>query len=364
MAKGRRKGNELYDVLKAARHPFDSEEIVRLFSSVSEDRVGVLSAGLAEYISKNLPAAFEKRTGLSDYRANPYVLMTSASVMNLDDPARFADFLFNTKLYMALETSFGKSVESTLVGPYPFNSIDKWIEAPEKIAEFTALVGLSNQDKARQRTESVWREIDKSCISGNRRFLVGIKSGPNTINDTQVQAMTAAIADNHTKWMEQTRQTYPNIQELDIVIGLTYGTELSTNNKENQILAKLLDLGFVEEDRQARPGVLIDSATRTIRVYRFVGKDFWAFIGSPDNPSSAPFVFLEILLGLAKALSAVVESGPLEDRVNLKIRELAAALARLQFPRNSLPAWVREDFSENELFWFATAMTAFYDDGV
>jgi hypothetical protein len=364
MAKGSRKGNELYDVLKAARHAFDADDIVRLFSSVSEERVGVLSSGLAAYISTNLPAAFEKRNGLSDYRTNPYVLMTSASVMNLDDPARFADFLFNTKLYMALETSFGKSVESTLVGPYPFNSIDKWIEAPEKLAEFAELVGLSNQEKARKRTESVWREIDKSCVSGNRRYLVGIKSGPNTINDTQVQAMTAAIAENHTKWMEQTHRTYLNVRELDIVIGLTYGTERTTNNKDNQILAKLLDLGFEEEDREAKPGVLIDSPTRTIRVYRLIGKDFWAFIGNPNDRGSAQFVFLEVLLGLAKALASVVETGPLEEKVNAKIRALAAALAQLQFPRNSLPEWVREDFSETELFWFATAMTAFYDEGI
>lgn len=40
------------------------------------------------------------------------------------------------------------------------------------------------------------------------------------------------------------------------------------------------------------------------------------------------------------------------------------ALSKLKFPRNSLPEWVREDFSEDQLFWFATAMTAFYDQGI
>jgi len=69
MAK-RKSGNELFDVLKAPRHAFDSEGIVKLFSSVSADRVGVISAGLAEYIGKNLPAAFEKRDRLSDYPAS------------------------------------------------------------------------------------------------------------------------------------------------------------------------------------------------------------------------------------------------------------------------------------------------------
>jgi len=95
-----------------------------------------------------------------------------------------------------------------------------------------------------------------------------------------------------------------------------------------------------------------------------VGKDFWAFIGNPEDQSSSQFVFLEVLLGLAKALADVVDKGPLEDRVNLKMQQLAKELAKLSFPRGSLPEWVRKDFKENELFWFATALTAFYDEGI
>src|SRR5262249_26804302 len=150
------------------------------------------------------------------------VLMTSASVMDLRDPNRFADFLFNTKLYMALETSFGKSVEAAFLEQYPFGCETKWIEAPEKLAEFEALAGLSREERARRRTQSAWREIDRSVVVGMRRYLTSIKSGPNTINDTQVQAMTAAIAEHHVRWAQQTRETYPAVTELDVVIGLTY----------------------------------------------------------------------------------------------------------------------------------------------
>ena len=76
---------------------------------------------------------------------------------------------------------------------------------------------------------------------------------------------------------------------------------------------------------------------------------------------------LEVLLGLTQALSMGMAGAgvrPLEDRINERIRGLSAALARLQFPRDSLPDWLREDFSENQLFWFMTAMTAFYDEGI
>jgi hypothetical protein len=356
--------NPLFEALKAPRHSFDAREIVALFRRVSESRVTTLAAALSKYIAVNLPAAFERRDGLADYRTNPYVLLTSASVMNLSEPARFAEFLFNSKLYMALETSFGKSVEGTFTGLYPIASREKWREAPEKTAESAALEGLSRQEKARRRTASVWREVDKSCVLGKRRYLVSIKSGPNTINDTQVQAMTAAIVQHHRAWLEQSKKTYPGVNELHVIVGLTYGTARTTNNKDNQILAKLLDHGFEEENRTKKPGILIDSSTGTIRIYRVIGRDFWGLIGNPRKPQDADFVFLEVLLALAKALSTGIETASLETRINRKVQDLASALAKLQFPRNSLPEWVREDFSEDELFWFATAMTAFCDEGI
>ncbi len=356
--------NPFTAALKSRTHRFNTKEIVALFAKVTEERVETLAHALAGYISVNLPTALERRSHLADYRTNPYVLMTSASVMNLDDPRAFGTFLFNSKLYMGLETSFGKSIEAAFVGQYPVVSPNKWIEAPEKRAEFDALIGLSNEQKAQRRINSVWREIDKSVVIGARRYLTSIKSGPNTINDTQVQGMTRAIIDNYRTWLEQTRTTYPGVQEIDVVLGLTYGTDCTTNNKENQILVKLLESGFEEEDRATKPGVLIDSATRSVRVYRCVGKDFWAFIGQPDNPISADFVFLEVLLALAKALAVGIETADLETRINIKLQQLATALGQLQFPRNSLPEWIREDFTESQLFWFATAMTAFFDEGV
>ena len=71
-----------------------------------------------------------------------------------------------------------------------------------------------------------------------------------------------------------------------------------------------------------------------------------------------------MLLALSKALSKGAAEADLESRINAKINQLAGAIANLQFPRASLPEWVREDFSDDELVWFATAMSAFYDEGV
>ena len=355
-----------YKAIKARRHSFKPSDVSALLAQTDKDRVEALSDAISTYIVKNLPEAIDRREGLAEYRTNPYVLLTSASVMQLVGSEEFASFLFNNKLYMGLETSFGKSIESVLVLPYPMGATagNRWREAPEKVEEFKALAALEQEEKAQKRIDSVWREIDKECVVGKRRYMVSIKSGPNCINDTQVKGMTDAIAQQYAAWMTQTKKTYPGVNELDIVIGLTYGTDRATNNKENQILVKLLQKGFVEEDRATKPGVLIDAATRSVRVYRCIGIDFWSLIGNPADPSQAQFVYLEVLLALAKALSKGMTAASLEERVNTKIQQLALALAKLSFPRHSLPAWVREEFKEHELTWLAAAMSAFYDEGI
>jgi hypothetical protein len=355
-----------YKAIKTRRHSFSPTGVAALLAQSDKDRVEALSEAISTYIVKNLPEAIDRREGLAEYRTNPYVLLTSASVMQLVGSEEFAAFLFNNKLYMGLETSFGKSIKSVLVLPYPVGatSANRWKEPPEKVEESKALAELEQEEKAQRRIDSVWREIDKECVVGNRRYLVSIKSGPNCINDTQVKGMTDAIAQQYAAWMTQTKTTYPGVSELDIVIGLTYGTDRTTNNKENQILVKLLQKGFVEEDRDAKPGILIDATTRSVRVYRSIGIDFWSLIGNPSAPNQSQFVYLEVLLALAKALSKGMTAASLEERVNTKIQQLAAALANLSFPRNSLPAWVREEFKEHELTWLAAAMSAFYDEGI
>jgi hypothetical protein len=84
----------------------------------------------------------------------------------------------------------------------------------------------------------------------------------------------------------------------------------------------------------------------------------------PDRPGDAEFVFLEVLVALSKALATGMKAADIETRINVKIQQLCSALAKLQFPRNSLPEWIRDDFTEGQLFWFATAMSAFYDGGI
>ncbi len=285
--------------------------------------------------------------------------------MKLDDPHEFAQFIANTKLYMGLETSYGKSIETIVTGMYPLNATTGqfWEDPREKLAEFAVLKGLSRERKSQARNNSVWREIDRSCVYNKVRYLTSIKSGPNTINDTQVAGMKDAILQHHQEWFAASQANY-GVERIDIVLGLTYGTPKTTNNKDIQIIVKLRESGFREENPNNAPGVLVDDASGLIRVYRAIGTGFWAFIANPESPSSVSFAFLEILVSLAIALKKVSALSTVEDRLNAKLAMLANAIANLRFPKGALPLWVQDELGERELFWLASAMTAFYDEGI
>ena len=349
-----------YQAIKASM-PFEDELVSRALEGASPARVLALSADIEQYLIQYLPATITSKENLADYRTNPYVTMTTASTMNLQDPRDLANFLVNLKLYMSLETSFGKSLESTIMGHYPVTG-PRWGTPPEADAEAVSLSGLSLEERAIARTQSAWREIDRACVAdNNRRQLLTIKSGPSTINDTQVSAMTSAIVDHHERWLESSLND-DAVTGIDVVIGLTYGTEKSTNNKENQILVKLLDSGFVEVDRNSEPGVL-SARDGLVRVFRVVGRHFWSYAADPTRSTDTSFAFAEVLLALAHALKSVRDEKTIEDALNSRLDLLAEAIRGLRITSGNVPPWVANEFSEIELTWLAAAMTVFFDQG-
>lgn len=360
-------GNSFFRTARNVRTAFDPDEVADLFGWASEERVRGLEAKLKDYIGVNLPRVIASKKTLQDYRTNPYVLMATSSVMDLEDPQDFAQFLINNKLYMGLETSFGKSVESIVMGAYPTGvaegSGQRWEDPEEKLAEFAELKGLAGEERARRRGTSVWREVDRSALYGDRRYLLTIKSGPSTVNDTMVNALKDAIRDNHREWLRASQENH-GIEGVDVVLGLTYGTPKTTNNKDNQLVVKLLEEGFRWEDEVNKPGVLVDEETGLVRVYRLVGIDFWSFVARPDDPAYSRFVFLEVLLALSGALREVTAGREVEERLNDRLHMLSEAIGKLRFPRGSLPDWIRTEFEDKELVWLASAMTAFYDEGI
>lgn len=340
--------------------PLDQEVLRDRFLAVSRERVEAMSADLSEYMTENIPESIRRRTGLAGHRVSPYVLMTTASTMHLSDPRDLANFLVNLKLYMGLETSFGKSIESIVMGHYPIGGDNRWESAPEADAEFAALEGMSNEEKASARVDSSWREVDRVCLHGSRRQILTIKSGPSTINDTQVAGMATAISEHSSTWLESSREKFPDSDGIDVVVGLTYGTAKSTNNKENQILVKLIGNGFHELDRDKSPGVLVNDGG-DIQVYRKIGIDYWSYVGSPTNPETATHVYIEVLLALALALKKMSEGGPVEAALNEQLDSLAAAIQAIKIPEATLPDWIGEELSASDLTHLWAALSVYHD---
>ena len=157
-----------YTAVKAQRFHYDADQLVVLLERVDQQRVALLSDSLAEYISLKLLDTVEKRNGLADYRSNPYVTLTSARIMAaLLAPDVLAHFLFNTKLYAGLETSFGKSIEAEFVGVYPVDAApgSKWAEPEEKIKETATIdaMRLPGPEKARLRSSA---PVTGTCTIG------------------------------------------------------------------------------------------------------------------------------------------------------------------------------------------------------
>jgi hypothetical protein len=332
-------------------------------SELSQPRVSEIADAMEPYISQNQPEVIRRKSGLADYRTSPYVLMATAGALRLDDLRELSKFLVDIKLYMGLETSFGKSIEKIVMSRYPAGAPEdqRWGSPVEKDEEFATYKGLSLEDRSAKRVDSVWREIDSAVVHGNRRHLLTIKSGIATINDTQVGGMFNAIRDNHQKWLASSRERF-GVEGIDVVIGLTYGTDWATNNKENQILAKLLSAGFHEVDRDGQPGVL-SNADGTVRVYRAIGVGYWGYTANPTDPAAAEYAFLEVLLGLAAALKRAHERADIGAALNERLDLLGAAFSSLKFPEGDhLPGWVGTMLTVTELTWLAAAMSAFFDE--
>jgi hypothetical protein len=349
-----------YQAIKRPRQ-YDPTLIADWLSKVSPARVAAVAHSMETYVSQHLPTAIRSKSGLSDYRTSPYGLMATAGSLRLDDPGDLSEFLVGLKLYMGLETSFGKSIERVVMRHYPAYATigSEWNEPEEKVAEFALLRGLTQEEKSQRRVSSVWREIDTSCVVGGRRHLMSIKSGTSTINDTQVGGMFSAIRDNSAAWLQASIERHA-VSGIDVVIGLTYGSDRSTNNKENQILAKLLTCGFYEMDRQSNPGVLVNH-DGSIRIYRVIGIDYWAYTASPNDPSSYEFAFLEVILGLAEALRLAHERGEVRTALEERVELLASAIREIRGAEAALPDAIDQKLGPSELTWLAAATSAFFD---
>lgn len=332
---------------------FDQAGYEELMKNTSEDRVDKISENWSAYLKPNVAKTIEDKEDIDDYRLNPYAITAIAGILDLDTAEEISEFIFGSKLYMSLETAFGKSVEDIVLPVYPIQSATTgWEEHPEKVREM-------NSDS---RTEDlVWQDVDKYCVIGDTAYITTVKSGPRTLNEDITDSIKDDIANHSDTWLEGTQKHHSEVEGLNVTIGLTYGTDYSTNNKEMRILLKLVEEGFTEIDRDKKPGVIQHPENDDITVESRVGIDFWSYIGNPENPDDAQHVFLEVLLGMIEAADQTGEA--LRSTTGDRIKKLTGALDTLTIPESSLPEWIESNYGEDELVRMAQTLTLYYDEG-
>jgi Type II restriction endonuclease EcoO109I len=155
-----------------------------------------------------------------DVNINPFLMLAMAPAYNIYSPLEAAEYAQMAKLPHGDATAFGRFVEDKV---FPIFGV---ADPPEK-----------------RRSRSLFSPIDKEITVDGTRYLMTLKSGPWTMNQSHANEMIAG---------------FPKIHErtgCDLIIGIFYGSKLRVNNK---------------------PG-LVTRETGGY-VHTLVGKELWEFV--------------------------------------------------------------------------------------
>ncbi len=156
----------------------------------------------------------------SDVNLNPFLMLALAPAYNIFSPFEAAEYLQNSKLHHGDATAFGKFIEDKILPPF----------------------GVSPPNEKKEQPE-LYSPIDVETTVEGSRYLLSLKSGPWTMNQSHANEMIARFPEIH----EQTGDA--------LVIGIVYGTRSRLNNK---------------------PG-LVERSTGDY-THTLVGHEFWEFM--------------------------------------------------------------------------------------
>ncbi len=177
---------------------------------------------------KNLALEFDD---ISKTNFNPFLLLITAPVYNIFSPFEVAERLQFAKAFHGDDTAFGRMAEEK------FLNILGATAPPEK----------KSTDKA---TRDLWSPIDLHSVIDGQRFLMSIKAGPWTMN----QSHASEMINNFKQLRESTG--------ANIIIGITYSRYRNLNNKPSLVQRGLGNPSW----------------------YDFlVGKDFWEFVSGVED---------------------------------------------------------------------------------
>jgi hypothetical protein len=198
----------------------------RLRKDLAKDRF----EAIVEETDQLLERRLSKVTRLVDAKSgdiniNPFLMLALAPAYNIFSPFEAAEYIQNSKLHHGDSTAFGKFIEDKILPPFGVS------QPPEK---------ATNPD--------LYSPIDAEVTIEGSRYLLSLKSGPWTMNQSHANEMSTAFPKIHTE------------TGADLVIGIFYGTRARLNNKPHLVEANA-------------PGF-----THTL-----VGHEFWEFVTGVRN---------------------------------------------------------------------------------
>jgi len=175
-----------------------------------------------ELLDRRFHLLAEEFDDISKTKFNPLLLLITAPVYNLFSPLEVAERLQLGKAFHGDDTAFGRFGE-------------------EKILP---LFGAKDCEE-KKRGKGKWEPIDKEVLIDGTRYLVSIKAGPWTMNQSHANAMIEKLPAIH------------KATSSPVVLGILYGKPEHLNNKP-ELVAR--SMGHPDWFRYV------------------VGRDFWEFV--------------------------------------------------------------------------------------
>lgn len=168
-----------------------------LEDAMPEDRFDEIVDETDKLLERRLKKARELIDAKSpDVNLNPFLMLALAPAYNIFSPFEAAEYLQNSKLHHGDATAFGKFIEDKILPPFGVSRPPEKTENPE-----------------------LYSPIDVETTVDGSRYLLSLKSGPWTMNQSHANEMINRFPEIH----ERTGNV--------LVIGIIYGTRSRLNNK-------------------------------------------------------------------------------------------------------------------------------------
>jgi hypothetical protein len=284
---------------------------------------------LTKEISKRIDASKPASPAIDGKKTNPFVLAAHSRNASLQSPIDLDAGLSAAKEFSSLETSLGKVVEDIVPAIYG------WKQVPSQ-------------------SHTLLSEIDSAKVVGTVVHLAALKSGPACMNDSMVNRIGSAVADNCIQWAK-----HWNVTSLEYTVGMNYSTFKSSNKKdwyavhlaEESLKSKgaIIVTSCVNPPDQARAGFEAQIQGITIKMNVKQGKTFWDYIAIPE-----PDAYLELCcaLTLVAAQNAAPKTTPATHTIGLK--EVSSVPAVYPLPANT-------PITQNQLPWLFLFIRHFVD---